>query len=226
MTTLVMAVGAAGAQDAPAPDLSDEEARNLFEAGRSAFIDGRFEAALGHFQGAYELSERPVLLFNIASCLDRLRRDAEAVDYFERYLEAIPDAENRTEVEGRLRILRAEIAEGGAAEDGGGGRLFTWISLAAAVALGGAAVGTWLAGNGEESSLRASCADRAPSGCSDDEVGTLRTLDTLTNVFLFTAIGAAVLSVVLFFVEGGESGSETSAALRVSPFGAELSGRF
>jgi tetratricopeptide (TPR) repeat protein len=234
LSSLIL-TGVAHAQEGTEVDLSDQEAHNLFEAGLSAYQDGRFEAALGHFQNAYELSDRPALLFNIGSCLDRLRRDAEAVDYFERFLEAVPDAPNRTEVEGRIRILRRAVAD--RAEDGSGGEtseteeaegsgglLWTWVSLAAAAAFGGVAIGTWVAGNGEEESLRQGCG-AAPPGCTDDEVSTLQTLDTLTNVFLFTAIGAAALSVVLFFVEGS-GGDEASAALRISPVGAELRGRF
>lgn len=103
----------ASAQDAPTGAESaahDEEARALFEAGRVAFSDGRFEDALTHFERSYELSGRAELLYNIGTSQDRLRREPEAVAAFERYLELVPDAENRREVEGRLRVLREEIA--------------------------------------------------------------------------------------------------------------------
>ncbi|MDQ3031454.1 MAG: tetratricopeptide repeat protein [Myxococcota bacterium] len=88
----------------------DAEARALFEAGRVAFSDGRFEDALSHFQRSYDLSGRADLLYNIGTSQDRLRHEAEAVAAFERYLELVPDAENRREVEGRLRVLREELA--------------------------------------------------------------------------------------------------------------------
>lgn len=88
----------------------DAEARALFQAGSVAFNDGRFEDALSYFTRSHELSGRPELLYNIGTTQDRLRREPEAVAAFEAYLEAVPSAHNRREVEGRLRVLREEIA--------------------------------------------------------------------------------------------------------------------
>lgn len=103
------AAGAAEASpfDEPSPaDRRDQEARQLFDAGHLAFADGRFADALDAFQRAYRLSDRAPLLFNIGAALDRLRRNREALEYFERYLVALPDAENRAEVAGRMAVLR------------------------------------------------------------------------------------------------------------------------
>jgi tetratricopeptide (TPR) repeat protein len=96
------------APNAEAP--GDEEARALFRAGRAAFDEGRYEAALERFEQSYALSERPALLYNIGQAADRLRHDARAVDAFERYLaETEPDAPNRTAVEARLVVLRRQL---------------------------------------------------------------------------------------------------------------------
>jgi tetratricopeptide (TPR) repeat protein len=59
-----------------AAESHDEEARALFQAGRRAFADARYEDALDRFRSAYELSHRPELLYNIGHAADRLRRDA------------------------------------------------------------------------------------------------------------------------------------------------------
>jgi len=88
----------------------DEEARNLFQAGRVAFNDGRYDDAIRYFRQSHELSGRPVLLYNIGTAADRLRRNAEALEAFQGYLEAIPDAPNRREVESRIRVLREQLA--------------------------------------------------------------------------------------------------------------------
>jgi len=112
------------AQEAEAaPPLSDPDAaeldraaRSLFEAGKIAFDLGRYEEALEYLQQAHDLSQRPILLFNIASTLDRLRRDQEALDTFERYLREVPDAANKLAVEGRVRLLR-EVVERAKAEE-------------------------------------------------------------------------------------------------------------
>jgi tetratricopeptide (TPR) repeat protein len=87
----------------------DMEARALFDAGRVAFVDERYDDALGYFQRAHELSGRDELLYNIASALDRLDRDPEALVQYEAFLTAVPDAENRTDVELRVRLLRERL---------------------------------------------------------------------------------------------------------------------
>ena len=98
------------AQDETIDPSRDQKARSLFEAGRTAFRDERFADALGHFRRAYELSRRAELLYNIGTSEDRLRHDEAALEAFEAYLAALPDAENRAEVEGRIELLRASIA--------------------------------------------------------------------------------------------------------------------
>ncbi len=106
----VWARWAGGSVAAQADASRDAEAFGLFEAAMAAFDDGRFEDAYEYFERSYALSGRPQLLFNLASTSERLRRDAEAVGYYERYLAAIPDAENRRFVEGRIAFLREAIA--------------------------------------------------------------------------------------------------------------------
>jgi tetratricopeptide (TPR) repeat protein len=99
-------------------DYRDKAARGLFEAGSVAFEEGRFEEALNHFSKAYELSpNRHLLLYNIGSSLDRLRRDKEALSNFERYLELNPTAPNRPAVEARVRLLRDAVARQQREED-------------------------------------------------------------------------------------------------------------
>lgn len=110
---------AALAQEEPPASTDDQEARARFEAGRMAFGAGRFEDALADFERAYALSSRPQLLYNIAQCHDRLRHDEEAVAALRRYLEAVPDAPNRAEVERRLLVLEREIGTRTAVEPSG-----------------------------------------------------------------------------------------------------------
>lgn len=99
----------ASAQEEGEIDALDSAARAIFEDGRRAFESGDFETALSRFQNAYDISHRPLLLWNIATTLDRLRRDEEALTMFESYLEAVPDAANRVEVTGRIRSLRESV---------------------------------------------------------------------------------------------------------------------
>lgn len=91
-------------------ELAEEEARALFGAGVAAFDAGRFQDALWSFERAFERSGRPELLYNVGQCHDRMRQDEQAIAAFERYLELVPAASNRTQVEGRMRALRDVIA--------------------------------------------------------------------------------------------------------------------
>ena len=106
-----LGVGPVSAQAAGAAVADrDDEARTIFQAGRDAYARGEYAEALVAFRNAYELSGRAELQFNIGQAADRLRHDREAVSAFEAYLEAVPDAANRVEVEARLRVLRSEIS--------------------------------------------------------------------------------------------------------------------
>jgi tetratricopeptide (TPR) repeat protein len=94
--------GAAGS--APNPS-RDEHAHKFFEAGRAAYDVGSYREALSYFQQAYELSGRSQLLYNIGQCADRLRMDDVALDAFKRYLQEVPSADNRLQVQERIRLL-------------------------------------------------------------------------------------------------------------------------
>ena len=96
--------------EATANGARDEEARALFQAGRAAFTDGRFGDALDYFRRSHEISGRPVLLFNVGTAADRLRMNQEALAAFRSYLEALPEATNRREVEARIRVLEDAVA--------------------------------------------------------------------------------------------------------------------
>ncbi len=84
----------------------DDEAREAFLVGRDAYENGDFELALAQFQTSYAASGRPEILYNIATALDRLGRFEEALEYFGRYIEALPDADNHEFVRARMGVLR------------------------------------------------------------------------------------------------------------------------
>lgn len=83
----------------------DEVARNLFQAGKVAYDAGDFEGAFEFFEKSYARSHRPELLYNIGQTADRLRNDQKTLDSFRAYLAALPNADNRAEVENRIRAL-------------------------------------------------------------------------------------------------------------------------
>jgi hypothetical protein len=114
-------VDPAAAQDA------DRKARSLFQQGKQAYEDGNYRDAWDYFRQAYLLSKRPELLYNVGQSADRLRMDREALAAFRLYLKKLPNADNRREVENRVRALEERLGEnaGGAPSeenDGGAAR--------------------------------------------------------------------------------------------------------
>jgi len=99
------ASGVAQANGTAANAAQDQEGRRLFEAGRAAYVDGKYSDALNYFREAHQLSGRPELLFNIGQAADRLGEREQAKQAFRDYLAAVPDAGNRAEVEARIAEL-------------------------------------------------------------------------------------------------------------------------
>lgn len=126
-----------------APAGAATEARNLYEAGRAAFMAGDFAGARRHFEMAHALDEAPVLLFNMARCSEELGDADGAVDAYYAYLEAEPAAPDRREVERRIRAIRRLVGQARAEHrpDPGEGAAFPWHGALVAVGAG-AAIGS------------------------------------------------------------------------------------
>jgi hypothetical protein len=113
-TSAERAPSTAGAQAASDPEAQverDKQARIEFEHGRKAFDEGDYRGAWGFFHNAYRLSGRAQLLFNIGQTADRLGKDTEALTAFRMYLERLPKAENKRDVQNRIRALEERVRE-------------------------------------------------------------------------------------------------------------------
>ena len=97
------------AQSSQSREARITQAKKAFAAGTQAYANGEFESALGSFRRAYELTGSADLLYNIATVSDRMRRDADALEAYEGYLEARPKSVDREHVESRIDVLRAAI---------------------------------------------------------------------------------------------------------------------
>lgn len=208
----------ASAQDAeePTPEAAQSEdaaAREVFEAGELAFDRGEYARAADYFEHAFELSERPALLFNAANAADRARDDARAIALYTQYLERQPDAENREVVEARLAILEAQVgsensedSEPTDAGSTGSRRLWTWLTGVTAVAFAGVGVVARVSGNRSFSDLDEMCS-LAP-GCSDAQFNSgadeVRRWDR-TTAATFSIAGAALAGFAVALVLEGRS---------------------
>src|SRR5262245_10215929 len=111
---------AAEAQQAPAAppaaaghSTSDEalqQAKLHFEAGKNAYNAGDYQTSIREFKAAEMLRPSPILSYNIGLANEKLARPRVAAKYYRRYLEQMPNAPNRAEVEQRLAAAEQQIA--------------------------------------------------------------------------------------------------------------------
>jgi len=88
---------------------TDRRAQELFHRGDVLYAQGRYEDAILAFQEAYLISERPLLLYNIANAEERLGRWAEALGMLQRYLPSAEPTE-RADVEQRIHSIEIRLA--------------------------------------------------------------------------------------------------------------------
>ncbi|MCC7534820.1 MAG: hypothetical protein IT379_01330 [Deltaproteobacteria bacterium] len=88
---------------------SDQRARSLYARGQAQFERGEHQRAIVSFEAAYELSNRPLLLYNISLAYEELDDDEQAAEYLERYLRDDREitASERRRLQAHLRRLRA-----------------------------------------------------------------------------------------------------------------------
>ena len=217
-------------------DVSDDEgAREAFERGRMAFENAEYESALVYFRHAYRLSGRGELQYNIGVAADRLQREEEALEAFQRYLADTKEPTRREEVDERIAALERSIAERKATElaleqatiryqtsesqpvDTSrlpksaiiGGSMLGALGVA-----GVAAMGVGLAKNG-------SCKREVAGNCVVEHSATSWT-------YVYGALGVAAVagSVTWFAVSARRSKKKRETAVSITPGGVVVSGKF
>ena len=98
--------GPVAAQESPFRRL----AKKHYELGTQYYETSNFKEALVQFEKAYKLQPMPGLLFNMARCHEVLGNLDRAMDHYQRYLTAVPNAPKRAVVEARLQNLKARKA--------------------------------------------------------------------------------------------------------------------
>src|SRR5438067_8608833 len=102
---------AAAAPAAPAGgDEAMAQAKQHFETGRNAYNAGDYVTAIREFKAAEALRPSPILDYNIGLANEKLGKKRVAVKYYKRYLEQMPNAPNRPEVDGRIAQLEQDMA--------------------------------------------------------------------------------------------------------------------
>lgn len=88
-----------------------EEAKVEIGKARDHYARGNDKEALAAFERAYELSKKPSLLYQVGVVADRLRADARAVQAYEAFAAALPDAPEAAVAQVRSTALRAAMEE-------------------------------------------------------------------------------------------------------------------
>jgi hypothetical protein len=101
---LSLSLAGFGAGPAQARDSVTEGRFHLRKANALAGND-RCEAAIKEYSLAFEKLHDPVVLFNRAECYRRIGEDASAAADYRAFLEAVPGAPNRVEIEGKIAAL-------------------------------------------------------------------------------------------------------------------------
>lgn len=91
-------------------DTGEQRARELYENGVILYDEGHYEAAITAWEEAYDLSSRPLLLYNIASAQERLGQWQETLDTLNRY-RAFATAEERARLDRRITNLERRIEQ-------------------------------------------------------------------------------------------------------------------
>lgn len=95
--------------DPPAVDTQVDRAMAAYQRGTQNYNLAQYEAALADFKEAASLYASPDFQYNIALCYEKLGKYDEAIRAFATYLKAKPDAEDRPNVENRIRELQRDI---------------------------------------------------------------------------------------------------------------------
>lgn len=99
----------APAEPPPVSEVDRVKARTLYEEGVQLFQSRDWVAATERFAAAFALDPSPILLYNLARAAEENGEADQAVAHYRAYLDRFADAEDRPEVERRIRILDAVL---------------------------------------------------------------------------------------------------------------------
>ncbi|HUS66733.1 MAG TPA: hypothetical protein VMZ28_19485 [Kofleriaceae bacterium] len=198
-------------------------ARQYFNAGVEAYDQGKYEIALREFQHAHALSHNAALYFNMAACEEHMDHYQAAGLLLRQYLIEKPDAEDKQNVELRIKSLEERderlhkmemdraprMAEpvpplplpvSPPPRPERPKRLWTWVMLGVTGALAVSAIGVGSYAVAEHGNLKNGCG-MTPMGCSGAQLDGLRSITNATDGLIGVAAAAAVITVVLAIIE-------------------------
>jgi len=226
----------AAASSARAAGENMEQAKAYFKAGVDAYDQGKYEVALREFQHAHALSHSPALYFNMAACEEHMDHFQAAALLLRQYLIEKPDADDRANVEVRIKSLeerderlhKMTDTEPGVKPMPAGGltqapppkpRLkYTWVMLGVTGAVGVAAIGVGAYTVAHHGDLKSGCGNTA-AGCSASQISGLKSTAIATDVLIGVTAAAAVATVAFAIVESRKPRTHAKAGTHVAFIG-------
>ncbi len=234
------------------PDDDAKQALVLFDRGKLAYKEGRYDESILLLKEAYALKAEPVLLYNIGRAHEAKQQFPEAVEAYKRYLATAKDPPDRAEVEQKISTLEKAIAEAKqkadaaaaaeaerkAREDrerpreaepepaaGRSPNLVPWIVAGSGAAVMGVGVVVGVVALGTNSDAEGA-ATQAETVDKRDSAETLALVSTITLIVGGAALAGGATWGIIDLTGGGE-GSETGRLeLRIQGSGATVRGDF
>lgn len=85
------------------------QARLHYEEGTKAFDLGLYDQAINEYMAAYQLRNDPVLLYNLGQAHRLAGHLRDALRFYRVYLQRLPEADNRVEVERKIAELKIAV---------------------------------------------------------------------------------------------------------------------
>lgn len=229
-----------------APEDESAGAQEIFQLGQRAAEDHRWDEAARYFARAYELSQEPVLIYNVGVAYERAGATDEAIEWLERYLAQGGDVPRRAEVQERLSVLRGSVERGSdpdvepadepsatpaataepVSDDEGTGAnvgALVLIGVGAATAVAGAVFLGLAAGSAGTVNDAASSRMRYWDEVSGD-ASNVSTFSVVGGVLVGVGAAAALAGLTWLLVGGGDDAPEANVA--AAPGGFVVWGRF
>jgi tetratricopeptide (TPR) repeat protein len=111
LACLLVLVGGASIERPAYADDNRAQALALFEDGKKAYQEGRFEEAVKLLERAHQLHPEPVLLYNLARAREGLGQYETAVVAYEQYLREAGNIPDRGAIEVKVTNLKRDIEE-------------------------------------------------------------------------------------------------------------------
>jgi tetratricopeptide (TPR) repeat protein len=211
-------------------------AQELYRKGMARYNLGDFDAAIEAFKQAYELSEAPGLLFNLAQASRLAGRPRQALHFYKSYLRMWPEAPNREDAELRIRELepappRKPLVVAGpvplslARAPGPPGRALLWSGIGTAsggIALLAAGIGLGVASGAADSQISTT---PKPKG-NDSTAAAQNRGEAIAADVLYAAGGAAVVTGVVLIAVGAHARTLRHVSVGALPGGAAAMASF